>query len=102
MVSAHRLRTLLRVPPSDIGGDGVGQVRQAFLGNEPDLELANGHPAMSAIEVCIHSCAGLQFQRVLLFVQGPDTDERRVQVPDYGLCAPLEDAPQGTALRYRW
>jgi hypothetical protein len=65
------------------------------LGDKADLELADGHAAMGAIEVCVHPRAGLQLQHLLLFVQGPDAGERRAQVLDHGLCAPLQDATQG-------
>ncbi len=78
--------------------DVVGQVRQPLFGDEADLVLPDGYPAVETIEVGVHPCAGLQLQHLRPFIKRPDSGECCIQVLDHALRAPLQDFRQGTAL----
>ena len=82
------LRPLL-VGDARVADDGVGQVRRALLGDQADLEPADGDAPVRAVQVRVLSRAGPQHQHVLRRIQRPDAGESRVQVCDQSLGATL-------------
>src|SRR5262249_7079391 len=72
----------------------VGQVRRLFLGDQPDLEFAHGYAGVRAVNVSVHSRAGLEFEHLLSFVEQPDSRESRVEIRDDGFGAFLQALPQ--------
>ncbi len=74
-----------------IADDLVGQVRLSLLGDQPDLELSDGHSGMGAVHVGVHARAGLELENVSLAAYGPDARECGVQVLHDGLGAALQE-----------
>ncbi len=78
--------------------DVVGQVGLPLLGDPADLELADGHPAVRAVQVRVQPLAGPQFQHPPGLVERPDAGEGRVEVSDQGPGTPAEHCRQFVAL----
>src|SRR5215813_11173753 len=85
----------LRVADARVITHVVGQMRLALFGDQANLEFPDGHAGVPAIQVRIHSCAGLQFQQRLLRIQRPDARKRRVQMSDQRFSALLQHTLQG-------
>ena len=54
---------------------------------------------MRAVDVSIKPCAGLKLQHLLLFIQGPNTRESRIEVVDQSFRADLQHVAEGISLR---
>ena len=80
----------LLISHARVADDGIGQVRLALLGDQSDLELADGDPAMGTVKVRVHSAAGDQQQCLALVVDEPDAGKCRSQVPHQAVSAALE------------
>ena len=79
--------------------DGVGQMRMAFLSNQPDLVLADRNPTVRAVEVRVQPGAGPKFQHVILGIERPDAGEGPVQMPHHRLSAVVQHFGERVALR---
>ena len=66
----------------------------ALLCDEANLELANRHAGMFAVQASVKTCAGLQLQHVLSVVERPNACESPVEVTHYGLGAALQHCSQ--------
>ena len=73
-----------------VADDVVGEVRRAFGGDEADLEFAQRHTAVRAVEVGVQAGADGEFERLGAGVVGPDPREGRAGVGDERLGAALE------------
>ena len=80
----------LPVADAWVVGHVVGHVRLLLLGDQPDLELADRSAAVRAVQVRVHSGAGLQLQGHAGFIEHPDPGERRVEARVHGSGAFLE------------
>ena len=79
----------------------IGEVWPLLRRDEPDFVLTYGHAAVRAVDVCVQPSARLQLEHPLGVVQRPDACERRVQVPNQRLAAPLQGVPQRRSLGQR-
>ena len=65
-----------------------------MLCDQANLELANGHAGVFAVQTGVKTCTGLQLQHVLLVVDRPNASKGRVEVTSYGLGAALQHRSQ--------
>ena len=61
------------------------------LGEGGDVD---GDAAVGAVRVRVHPGAGLHLQHLPGVVQGPDAEERHIQIVDQQFGTPLQDVPQ--------
>ena len=81
-----------------IGDEIVRQVGLPFLGDQADLERADGYAAVGPVDMRVEPGAGLEHEHLSLRVQGPDAGERTVQVLDHAPGTAFQGVGQGIAL----
>ena len=84
-----------------IADHGVGQVRPALLGDQADLQCPTARARGLRRCECI-SRHGLQFEHILLRIEGPDPGERHIEVLDNDLATTLENLAKLLALSQRF
>src|SRR5262249_23761423 len=73
-----------------IGLDSVSQQWLLFLSNKANLVLADFDPAVLAIQMCIATRAGLEFEGLSGRIEGPNSSEGDIEVLNHPFAAALK------------
>ncbi len=90
-------RCPVRVADARIGANRVGEVGPTLLRDQADLEHADRHTAVRAVEVGIEPSARPQFEHRSRAIERPDARESGIEVPDDRVGTGLEHIRQRVA-----